>query len=379
MSRLIQQAEQKNNMRLVQDFDARSTVPPGCGAIFQQAEQESFDLAADWFKLLSETALTEQQLPKFFVIGDERGAHAILPLLIPANAASPRLVTSLTNFYSTLFRPLFSEEAKVEDIADALRKIASDNRAYGFRFDAMDPDHSSYAKLEQALRLAGMLPFRFFGFGNWYLQAESLTWESYLKQLSGNRRYTLKRMGKKFEEAGGRFTIVTGQESDLNEVISAYLTVYASSWKVPEPFPDFIPGFVNLCARLGWLRMGVAYIEDQPVAAQFWLVSHGRACIYKVAYDEKFASFSPGNLLTAQLMRHVLDIDKVREVDFLIGDDNYKQIWMSHRRERWGIVAYNTRTVKGLVLAMREAAARAMKPYLAKVRESISKVKQRGK
>ena len=35
-----------------------------------------------------------------------------------------------------------------------------------------------------------------------------------------------------------------------------------------------------------------------------------------------------------KLMRHVIDVDQVREVDFGSGDDAYKKDWMSDRRER---------------------------------------------
>jgi CelD/BcsL family acetyltransferase involved in cellulose biosynthesis len=103
-----------------------------------------------------------------------------------------------------------------------------------------------------------------------------------------------------------------------------------------------------LCAERGWLRLGIAYYDDVPVAAQLWIVSHGRAVIYKLAHDEDVARLSVGTVLTAFLMAHVLDVDQVREVDYLIGDDVYKKDWMSHRRERWGIVAYNPRSPAGL-------------------------------
>jgi len=46
-------------------------------------------------------------------------------------------------------------------------------------------------------------------------------------------------------------------------------------------------------------------------------------------------------------MRYVIDIDKVACVDYLSGDDAYKKEWMSHRRERWGIMIFNWRTWKG--------------------------------
>ena len=54
-------------------------------------------------------------------------------------------------------------------------------------------------------------------------------------------------------------------------------------------------------------------------------------------------------------MRHSIDVDHAEEVDYLTGDDAYKQDWMSHRRERRGIVAFNPLTVRGLVLGSKHA------------------------
>ena len=50
-------------------------------------------------------------------------------------------------------------------------------------------------------------------------------------------------------------------------------------------------------------------------------------------------------------LRHVIDIDRVGEVDYLTGDDAYKRDWMSHSRERCGIIAFNLRSVRGIAAA----------------------------
>jgi hypothetical protein len=49
-------------------------------------------------------------------------------------------------------------------------------------------------------------------------------------------------------------------------------------------------------------------------------------------------------------MKYVIDCDRVSEVDFLTGADPYKKGWMSHWRERRGIVAYNPKSIIGLAL-----------------------------
>jgi hypothetical protein len=37
-------------------------------------------------------------------------------------------------------------------------------------------------------------------------------------------------------------------------------------------------------------------------------------------------------------MQYVIDIDKVEEIDFLTGNEVYKQDWMSVRRQRWRLL-----------------------------------------
>ena len=69
------------------------------------------------------------------------------------------------------------------------------------------------------------------------------------------------------------------------------------------------------------MRIGLAYIDGQPVAAQFWTVENGTALIHKLAHDERHLAFSPGTLLSAALFQHVIDIDKVDEIDFGTGSE----------------------------------------------------------
>ena len=58
------------------------------------------------------------------------------------------------------------------------------------------------------------------------------------------------------------------------------------------------------------------------------------------------------------MMEHVLEVDRVHEVDYGIGDEPYKRDWMSHRRERVGLIAFNPRTARGLSGAIRHFGGR---------------------
>src|SRR5690606_28805628 len=98
------------------------------------------------------------------------------------------------------------------------------------------------------------------------------SFDQYFATLSSRTRNTVSRKEKKFSKGdGNRVDIVTGSDG-LEEALAAYRKVYDASWKVPEPYPDFIPGLARACAAEGCLRLGVAYVGGEPAAAQFWIV-----------------------------------------------------------------------------------------------------------
>jgi CelD/BcsL family acetyltransferase involved in cellulose biosynthesis len=203
-----------------------------------------------------------------------------------------------------------------------------------------------------------MLVQRYFCFGNWYLDVAGRSYTAYFNALPSRLRHTLIRKSRKLEQAGRLRIDVLSTPEHLERGIADYQRIYSSSWKQAEPFPAFIPGLIRLCARQGWLRLALAYIDNQPAAAQIWIVHNRVASIYKLAYEERFSELSVGSILTANMMQHVIDVDKVLEVDYLTGDDAYKQDWMSHRRERWGVAAFNPCTLRGALSAARHLGGR---------------------
>ena len=328
------------------------SLPQACKALFLEGERESFDLSAGWFGLMETHGLPKDARPLFYALSDAETCEALLPLFL-RKATGNASVSGMTSFYSSLYRPLLAAGAGMEALAGLIRRVLSDSGANRLRFDPMDPDHPSFAVLEQALRLSGLLAFRFYCFSNYYLPTEGRTFAEYFQERPSQVRNTVRRRQKKFMAQGrGRLEILGHADIDLGQATRIWNAIYASSWKVPEPYPCFVPELMRFCAERGWLRLGIAYYDAAPVAAQLWIVSHGRAAIYKLAYDQKYSELSAGTLLTARLMEHVMDVDKAREVDYLVGDDAYKKDWMSHRRERWGIVAYNPRSVDGMLGAL---------------------------
>jgi hypothetical protein len=283
-----------------------------------------------------------------------------------AGVFKPLRLSGLSNYYSSFFGPLLPSGEELDVVLEALvRGICSDRLHWDMvELRPLDVASPVFPALVKAFQSAGMVVQTYFCFGNWYCQVGGLSFEQYMENLPSALKNTLRRKGKKLEKAPHiQIKIITGGK-DLEEAIGAYQKVYDASWKVPEPYPMFIAGLIRTCAEQGWLRLGLVLVNHEPIAAQLWVVHGGHATIFKLAHDEKFAELSAGSILTARMMEHVIEVDKVEEVDFGSGDDPYKRNWLPNRRERWGILALNPRTLPGLLGIVRHVTGRAAKNAL---------------
>ncbi|MBK8961136.1 MAG: GNAT family N-acetyltransferase [Proteobacteria bacterium] len=186
---------------------------------------------------------------------------------------------------------------------------------------------------------------------NWSQRVTSV--EAYFDALSGKLRSTIvRKMRALAAHTGVEFRIHTSVEG-LDAAMDDYFSVYVGSWKLPEPFPEFIRGLARLAAGRGWLRLGLLKIGGQPVAAQLWLVRDGVAYIYKLAYVSASAQWSPGTVLTWHLVENVVKHDQVTRLDYLTGDDSYKQDWMTDARTLSRVTFANWRRPFGLLFVLR--------------------------
>jgi hypothetical protein len=348
-------------------FSSFEDLPEETQRLFDAAGADCIFYGMPWFKTFAKYALDPNDSVRIYSAngGDSTSPdQTILPTVHRAADSGffkARKLSSLSSYYTSLYGPIGNDFTKRG--AEALARALAEEypRWDEVELRPLDVDAPAFPALVEGLEKAGFIVQTYFCFGNWYLDVKGRSFTQYVETLPSVLKNTLGRKKKKLEKSGrAQIEIVTGGEG-LESAIATYNSVYLASWKESEPYPQFVPEFIRNCAAIGTLRLGVVRVDGEPAAAQFWIVHNGKALIYKLAYDERFADLSVGTILTATLMQHVIDVDRVVQVDYLTGDDAYKKDWMSGRRERWGILALNPRTLRGALAIARHVGGRAIK------------------
>ncbi len=350
--------------------------------LFEEAGRQSIFLTLPWFQNLAQTGMGHSDRVRIYCTRDVKGASSGMLLMHSSRESKSffplRKLEALANYYSCFYAPHLAVSAgESGGILQALALAIAKEKPHwdAVEVKPMDGDSRDFRELVRAFKVAGFVVQTYFSFGNWYLPVNGRSFAEYSETLPSMLKNTLSRKRKKLEKSGrAKMEIVTG-ERGLDAGIDAYMKVYLSSWKQPEAYPQFVPGLIRMCAAMGALRLGILCVDGEPAAAQLWIVHHGKALIYKLAYDERFADLSVGTILSATLFQHALDVDKVTEVDYLSGDDGYKKDWMSQRRERWGILALNPRTPRGVLAIARHVGGRAVKRVALSMAKSLPRAK----
>jgi hypothetical protein len=345
-------------MRKVLVYHSLDDLPESYRALFDDDHSDAdFFASLAWYQNLVSNSLNKQYRLRLYGLEQDGVARLLLPMCVradpDASLKSGKLLAA-SNYYTSLFRPIHhsSSEQLQENLAELLRfMLAERPRWSSIDFHPMALDSLEYLALEQACHTAGMALQRYFCFGNWYLTLTGRSYCEYFDSLPSRLKNTLQKKIRQSEKRKDLSIRLLQTAGELDLAMADYAQVYQSSWKQAEAHPLFIQGLMRTCARQGSLRLGIAYVQGQAVAAQLWIVHGQVASIYKLAYDDRYAALSIGSILTAHMMQHVIEIDHVSEVDYLTGDDAYKQDWMSARRERWGIVAFNLATLSGSLAA----------------------------
>jgi len=331
-------------------------LPESATALFDQAASDNLFLSRPWFECLTANALDggHRLVLACVVFGDK--VLAVLPLVESENQKT---------WYSLRhgFTPVYglqlandSQDQVLSSLAGGLSRLPIN----GLLLEPVADDDQNLNRLERHLTAAGYRCERHFRHYNWVYRLQGQSYAEYLAARPAQLRNTIDRKTRKLErEHGYDIRLFTGAE--VLRGMPDYYTVFDASWKQNEiSNAAFQDCFVDRFSRAGWSRLAIMYVQGQPIAAQLWFVHRSKASIFRLAYDKAWREYSPGSILTRFLMEYVIETDKVNEIDFLVGNEAYKQDWMSERRERFLLSCVKNSEPVGILARLANALKRKL-------------------
>ncbi len=168
--------------------------------------------------------------------------------------------------------------------------------------------------------------------------------------LRAKFRANLRRRRKRLAEQG-EITVERLQGDSLKVAdLRACLVMESAGWKGREGSAagqsEEARGFhLELLNTEGYREMLSLYLlklSGRPIAFQYGLTSHGVFSLVMTSYEESFAEFSPGHLLTEEVLNDCVSRG-LREFDFLGCDLPWKMEWTTTvRPHHWLFIFRNT-------------------------------------
>ena len=296
-----------------------------------------------------EAAIPDGCRPAFPVVW--HGSEPVL--LLPVLHGPGGHLSSLVTPYTCVYQPAVWSNERLEPAAAVLAR----HLGPALRIDAVDPAWAGWPAIMRGFRLANYRAMGFAGFANWHEPLLGRGWEAYLADRPGALRETIRRR-LRAAERNPEFSIGIAGPEETEAYLADYEAVYKQSWKAPEPFPGFAGAFVKAAEAAGVLRLAVLRRGTRPLAAQYWTVEKGVATVLKLTHVETERATSPGTVLTAWMVRHLIETEGVSALDFGRGDDPYKRHWATERRQREGMIVGNPLRPRGVAVLLRQAGSR---------------------
>lgn len=164
------------------------------------------------------------------------------------------------------------------------------------------------------------------------------SWDAYLNSLSKKMRsgvqQQVRRADKAFAVRARRCNTPEQLESDLQTLFTLHAKRWHERGKTGNLFQAdkqlFYRELGKSCIANGWLEFWMLEFDGKPVACEFGFCYDGVYSFLQGGFDPEFSVYSVGVVLRASIMQSLIERG-LRQYDFLLGEDNYKERWGGQR------------------------------------------------
>lgn len=336
----------------LESYNHWSQLPDSVNILFESCSYDSMFFTREWFETLCAETFEEGQTLFLLCVRDGEQVLALLPLV-----GDNDYKESISHRYTALYSLLIAKEKQTE-IMTCLAEGLSQIPILSLALSPIAEDDKQIQQFRTILKSFGYEYHQNFFFYNWIYRTKQQSFDEYLANRPSQLRNTIKRKRRKLEKEQD-YSIRMFRGNDVKQGLIDYHAIYSASWKANEQYRSLFDATAINFAKPDWSRLAVLTINGEPAAAQLWFVVQKKASIFRLAYDEKWKHYSTGSILTAYLMEYVIEKDQVEEIDFLTGNEVYKQDWMSERRQCFRMFFVKQKesdlNSKGLITRLKEA------------------------
>lgn len=274
--------------------------------------------------------LDDRQI-RFAVIRDEDSRRSRVRLMMPFSvekpgfSVGPSILRVWSNPFGPLGTPLVDAEGAAETIDNMLEALARpDAKLPGI---LVLPDlrlNGRFTQLIKAVAIGRDLPLTVTNTFERPMLESQEDGDTYLKTtISKNHMRDMRRQFRLLGEEGRVSYNVARQPDEIRRRMEEFLALEASGWKgrkrsamVMDRFrAAFAREAITNLAEVDAVRIHTLDLDGRAIASMVVFIMAGEAYTWKTAYDERYARFSPGKLLLADLTDWHLDDPNIERTD----------------------------------------------------------------
>ncbi len=234
------------------------------------------------------------------------------------------VLVGLAHPYGPLGVPLVARDAAASVIAAWLTHLAGDPTLPGFLLLPFLPADGAVATVLAMIVGRAQMPTADFNRRRRALLAPSGERLLYLEQAIGaHRQKELRRQWRRLNETGAVLLTAATESSAVAAALGDFLALEAGGWKGRagtatadrHDLHRFLHTAVSGLAAEGKVSIDRILVDGRAIAAGIVLRSGRGAWFWKIAYDESFARFSPGVMLTVALTNALLEDAAIEGAD----------------------------------------------------------------